>query len=847
MTASPLPPIAPRAARYAAWIDRHRVAVLLGSLVVAVLSAVVASTLPVHSDFSYLLPPNTQSVKDLRALEKRARVLGTLMVAVRGDDPVRREAVARTLRDRLSALGPALVSSITFDQSIERRYFWDNRWLFAPLSDLQAARDALQHDIDKAKLEQNPLWIDFEDQPAQGSDPAAKGLDDLRRKLKEAEAQKSDPGELVSKDGRLQMMVLHTPFSSGDVERSGRLLQEATAIVMKVRAESPGVEIGLAGDVAVSKAEHRAILNGMLLSTALTVLLCLGALLLYYRSGVGVAAQLWSLTVGTVATFAFTRATVGHLNIATAFLSSIVIGNGINFGIMLLARHMEERRAGRSGLDALAVAIGGTLTGTLAAAMTASVAYASLVITDFRGFRHFGIIGGAGMILCWISAYTVLPAGLAIVERHGWLKACREPSVGRVLEWLLPKRLGVVAALGLAVAGVAGIQTWRYLAHDPYEANFKNLRSDSPEIQEERRWMNAIDDAFGQGISGGFVVAVPRREDVPSLIKRLRVVDEGKPEKEKLFSRVNSIDDLLPSDQEQKLQVLAQIRNLLTDTVLANLSDADRADALRLKPPENLRPLRDHDIPEALAWPFIEADGSRGKMILAMSGWGYEIWDAHDLVRFSQKVRALHLGQGTLLGGAAFIFADMLDLMERDGPRTTLASIVTSILVVAMVVGMRRHGLVTLLCGATGTLLMLAIASLAGLRVNFLDFVALPLTIGIGIDYSVNLSSRERQEGPGSGRRVLATTGGAVFLCSYTTIVGYGSLLMSVNKGIRSFGSAAILGELTCLATALFLAPALLTVFGPKMTSPGVRPAALIPTDPPEEPRRQSCGNRGRG
>ena len=42
------------------------------------------------------------------------------------------------------------------------------------------------------------------------------------------------------------------------------------------------------------------------------------------------------------------------------------------------------------------------------------VAYGSLVITDFRGFKHFGLIGGAGMVLCWIATYLFLPALLVV-------------------------------------------------------------------------------------------------------------------------------------------------------------------------------------------------------------------------------------------------------------------------------------------------------------------------------------------------------------------------------------------------------------------------------------------------
>jgi predicted RND superfamily exporter protein len=105
---------------------------------------------------------------------------------------------------------------------------------------------------------------------------------------------------------------------------------------------------------------------------------------------------------------------------------------------------------------------------------------------------------------------------------------------------------------------------------------------------------------------------------------------------------------------------------------------------------------------------------------------------------------------------------------------------------------------------------MLGATALLGFKINFLDFVALPITIGIGIEYAVNIVTRAREEGPGRSQVVLGSTGGAVFLCSYTTIVGYGSLLLSQNLGIRSFGVAALIGEVACLVVALGLAPALL-------------------------------------
>ena len=87
--------------------------------------------------------------------------------------------------------------------------------------------------------------------------------------------------------------------------------------------------------------------------------------------------------------------------------------------------------------------------------------------------------------------------------------------------------------------------------------------------------------------------------------------------------------------------------------------------------------------------------------------------------------------------------------------------------------------------------------------------------LGIGIDYSVNIISRARSEpDTAQGRVESARTASAVALCSYTTVVGYGSLWFSSNKGIRSFGFAAMLGELTCLSAALLIAPALARMIG---------------------------------
>ena len=98
---------------------------------------------------------------------------------------------------------------------------------------------------------------------------------------------------------------------------------------------------------------------------------------------------------------------------------------------------------------------------------------------------------------------------------------------------------------------------------------------------------------------------------------------------------------------------------------------------------------------------------------------------------------------------------------------------------------------------ALGVLLMMGGAGLAQVHVTFLNFIALPITFGIGAEYALNVVTRYREERNVS--RAVISTGAAVALCSWTTIVGYGSLLAATNQALNGFGLMAIIGEVVCL------------------------------------------------
>jgi predicted RND superfamily exporter protein len=100
----------------------------------------------------------------------------------------------------------------------------------------------------------------------------------------------------------------------------------------------------------------------------------------------------------------------------------------------------------------------------------------------------------------------------------------------------------------------------------------------------------------------------------------------------------------------------------------------------------------------------------------------------------------------------------------------------------------------------------------AGARIHFFNFIALPITFGIGVDYAVNVVQRYDAEGRRGILDVLRSAGGPVILCSLTTTLGYLALLRSINQAIRSLGLLAVMGEVACLLAAVLVLPAALVL-----------------------------------
>ena len=792
-----------RAHRYVAWVDRHGRAIVASHLLVFALSIwLVATRLPILADFVYLLPQDAPAVRDMHALEARIVANDTVLVVVQSTTPEACASAAREMAAGARALRSELVVRVDEDDAEARAFLDAHRHLLVPLPELEQIRDALKRRIDAAKLEANPLYVDLDDTAATEA-ASRRELDELRSKRREVESRLHRPSNL-SPDGRTALVQVQTPLRATDIDRGRELLDALERVRAGVVAHRPGVEIGFAGDLVTTLSEQRAIVNGTVWSSIVTVVLVGLVLALYFRSATLLALLIGTLAIATTAAFGAAALTIGHLNAATAFLGAIIAGNGVNYGILLVARYVEERR-GHEQNDALARAIEGTLRPTLVASLGAAIAYGSLAATSFRGFADFALIGAVGMIVCWIATFALLPV---LVLRLGTRARIRtdDPAIGIVLVRLFGFRRStvVLATAGLA-AVVAAVVVVRYLAADPFEYDMRQLGSSGADAVTERYWMT-VSQQVGRDFAGHTFIAVDRPEQVPLIVDALRRRDPAGT----VIGSVDSILDLIPEHPRERVAVLDEIRRLLDDDALAALDPPERDELARLRPPDGLVAFTAQSLPPSITRKLVEADGRIGNLIAIRPAATIDELDGHDVMRFAAAVSRIELANGDTVttSGASVIFANILEAIERDGPIVTALAAVGLVVMVIVVVGRNRNAAAILLATGAGGLFMIAACALLGLSVNFLDFIALPITLGLGIDYAINIA--HRHEAADDSIATLRTSGGAVFVCSLTTMIGYGSLLVSENLAIRGFGTAALVGEITSVLAALIIVPAFL-------------------------------------
>ncbi|MGZ6125299.1 MAG: MMPL family transporter, partial [Myxococcales bacterium] len=345
------------------------------------------------------------------------------------------------------------------------------------------------------------------------------------------------------------------------------------------------------------------------------------------------------------------------------------------------------------------------------------------------------------------------------------------------------------------------------------------------EIDGAAHWNRHMDAVLRAHQSPSVVlVDTPQQaQRVAEALERERIAQGSHP----TIDSVTSLQRLVPARQEQKLPVLRELLSLLRPRVIASLPPEHRAAVEEVARSTVLKPIAMEAVPSRLREAFVERDGRSGLLVLVTPSLEHaDARAGRAQIEHARRVRALaqQAVPGARVAGTLILSADIVGSIVDDGAVSAALSFAAVVTLTLLLLRSVRQAAWVLGSLCLGVLWLGGAMGALGLNLNFVNFVVLPITFGIGADYAVNLYLRHRQLGGRSPLRAVAASGGAVALCSATTMIGYAALLVADNRAIFSFGLLAVLGELSCLTAALVALPAFLEL------------QAQAPLEPPPTP-----------
>jgi RND superfamily putative drug exporter len=194
-----------------------------------------------------------------------------------------------------------------------------------------------------------------------------------------------------------------------------------------------------------------------------------------------------------------------------------------------------------------------------------------------------------------------------------------------------------------------------------------------------------------------------------------------------------------------------------------------------------------------------------------------------------------------LAGGPAF-YGDVQTVSEADLRRSELISLPLAALTLLLVFGSVVAAGIPLVVGGAAVIVALAaifvVASLTPMSIFVLNLATL-LGLGLGVDYSLLMTSRFREElalRPDRPDRVaeavratVATAGRAVFFSGLTVLLGLLGLVLFEFMILRSVGIAGAIVVGLAVASALTLLPAILAIVGTRVDQLAIRRVAARP------------------
>lgn len=574
--------------------------------------------------------------------------------------------------------------------------------------------------------------------------------------------------------------------------------------------------------------------SGMLPLVGLALLLIAGLLMLFLRT---ISDMLLTL-VGLILSLVWVVGAEGWLgpnglgligppSSLTAMVPVIMISLTVDYAIQAVSHYREQRATGIPVVEAVRYGLRNVTIPLTLAAVTTIVSLLATLFSPIRVIGDFGIVAGLGVGMSLIVMLTIIPAGRTIIDRRresrGRLSTPRQVSnalpgvsvaaeaLGRwVTRWPAPCLIVVFAVtigLGFAATGLKSEFSIRDVL--PRGGNvledmntLEAAVGGSTEIvsllvkaeaTESRTLLNLQDltNAFYDESRRPQAAAGPIQTSYYARISDW-VDDSGEPgddydpELAALFKEASAGVEL---DPELMQQLLDEIIEREPDLAHLMINDPDGIDALLLQFPSY-------------------TDNPQGTRVIQEEIEALWHGDDKSITAISEDIVAISV-------------TDQITGRQTEAIATTIA-VALGILSIFFWITFRQPAFGLIAVGPIVLVLICVLGTMAllGIPYTLVTSIITALSIGIGVDYTIHVIHRYREEYTRSRNperaaiQTLRTTGSALLGSALTTAFGFGVLIASPLLASQQFGITATITIVYSLLVSILVVLPAMTVWG---------------------------------
>ena len=273
--------------------------------------------------------------------------------------------------------------------------------------------------------------------------------------------------------------------TSRDMAFVKKLTRELDRIIAAALAEAGNhhdVRVDLTGGYIFAEEARRAILRDILISSFLSILSICILIWTVYRVR---SLLLWIIGFTMLAslsiTLSFAYFAFGSLNIVTSIVTAVLIGLYVDYSMHLMKRYCDELHATGDRQRALETTLVKTGSAIVMSALTTSLSFFSIVLTDFEGLYELGIVAGAGVLFCLFTNLLLMNSLLLWYSKGGVKSLFRGMGTSPLIDGLVKlviKWPRLILIFGCVLMAISGIGIFHlHFDNNPEHVGLRNSRA----------------------------------------------------------------------------------------------------------------------------------------------------------------------------------------------------------------------------------------------------------------------------------------------------------------------------------------------------------------------------------